>query len=388
MSSNTDEYTFIDEIKAMMLIHGDKEPRIDSACLIEDLIHSHLIKLVIKSISVGHFLHHEFWNFNIGSYFFSYIDALDLNRAIVFGPRHAAISIDNICFSIRKNRILSKRIFDYLNWKEIRKSAARQQTQNQNSLTEIDFINPLYNSEETSSDDFSEATSSPKETYIKSHNNIPSKITRIPWSLAGYLLSDLSFSDMIILPEDEKIDFRVRTRLEKADLLTQNMSKSEYLYWTECRQASYTYRRGRKFREWLTQRSATPNSNDANIISTLSDFNKESAFSSWIRNVRMNDDVVEVIGFIAYEMTYALVTKALELQNLCQNSVKSDSSCLIETALLDVKTNPQCCGPFSLNLPSEDMRVERFSPENQKNHQLSPSCLNKLRKNRSLFDLI
>ena len=62
--------------------------------------------------------------------------------------------------------------------------------------------------------------------------------------------------------------------------------------WTECRQASFTFKKGRKFREWIVAREVLTWSNP----------------KSFVQNVRMSEEVVEVLGFLAYEMVGALVT--------------------------------------------------------------------------------
>lgn len=47
---------------------------------------------------------------------------------------------------------------------------------------------------------------------------------------------------------DEEQDYLEKLRV--VDELTSKMSKDEYIYFSECRQASFTYKKSRKFREW------------------------------------------------------------------------------------------------------------------------------------------
>jgi hypothetical protein len=52
--------------------------------------------------------------------------------------------------------------------------------------------------------------------------------------------------------EDEKEYFlESRQRLMLADLLTRAMSHDEYIDYADCRQASFTYKKPSRFREWL-----------------------------------------------------------------------------------------------------------------------------------------
>lgn len=39
-------------------------------------------------------------------------------------------------------------------------------------------------------------------------------------------------------------------RLRVADEITRTMSKDAYMYYSDCRQASFTYKKAKRFREW------------------------------------------------------------------------------------------------------------------------------------------
>lgn len=66
------------------------------------------------------------------------------------------------------------------------------------------------------------------------------------------------------------------------------MTKNEYAQYSECRQASFTYRRARRFREFIN-------------------------FSAYL-DVRPNDDIVDILGFLAFEMVRSLCVTALDLR--------------------------------------------------------------------------
>lgn len=66
------------------------------------------------------------------------------------------------------------------------------------------------------------------------------------------------------------------------------MTREEYVHYSECRQASFTYRKGKRFREW------------ANV----------SAFVE----VKPNDDIVDSLGFLTYEMVSKLTAMALQIK--------------------------------------------------------------------------
>lgn len=66
------------------------------------------------------------------------------------------------------------------------------------------------------------------------------------------------------------------------------MTREEYVHYSECRQASFTYRKGKRFREW------------ANMNAFI--------------DVKPNDDILDIFGFLTYEMVSKLTTTALQIK--------------------------------------------------------------------------
>lgn len=75
------------------------------------------------------------------------------------------------------------------------------------------------------------------------------------------------------------------------------MSKDEYVHYSECRQASFTYRKAKKFRDWCH-------------LSTLID-NKTS------------DDLIDIMGFLTSEMVSTLTETAINLKKSSLANSKS-----------------------------------------------------------------
>ena len=73
------------------------------------------------------------------------------------------------------------------------------------------------------------------------------------------------------------------------DRITRTMSPQAYLEYAECRQASFTFKKLKKFREWLTPQHLT--------------------------DYRVGDDCMELLGFVAWELTQRLAMRALHLQS-------------------------------------------------------------------------
>ncbi|KRH95245.1 Histone acetyltransferase PCAF/SAGA, subunit SUPT3H/SPT3 [Pseudoloma neurophilia] len=77
-------------------------------------------------------------------------------------------------------------------------------------------------------------------------------------------------------------------RLAQIDKLTAEMSKEEYLYFAECRQSSFVYRKGKKFKEFLG-----------------------------FQNI--NDNIMDSLGYICFEMVYFLTDEIFKKRGVNQS---------------------------------------------------------------------
>ena len=66
------------------------------------------------------------------------------------------------------------------------------------------------------------------------------------------------------------------------------MTKEEYVFWSECRQASFTYRKSKRFREW--------------------------AGFGVVTESKPNDDIVDILGFLTFEIVQTLTEEALKVK--------------------------------------------------------------------------
>ena len=66
------------------------------------------------------------------------------------------------------------------------------------------------------------------------------------------------------------------------------MTQEEYIYYSECRQASFTYKKLKKFRDWVN-------------------------FSS-LYDTKPSTDVLDVLGFLAYEMVSVLTETGIKIK--------------------------------------------------------------------------
>lgn len=83
-------------------------------------------------------------------------------------------------------------------------------------------------------------------------------------------------------------------RLRRLNEHTSRMSEEEYIEYAKCREASFTYRKTKKFKAFV--------------------------------GMKMKDRVAEVLGFVCYEMVFELVNAALDVKR--ERCRRSESACL------------------------------------------------------------
>lgn len=212
------------------------------------------------------------------------------------------------------------RLKEFLSWKDLRKNARPGEDSGLNVGmtggvdTPEDELLGLAHTEGLGGTGESSQTQSTRPKPVRR------KQAKLPWDLIASLVVEATGGEIDIL-EDEPVNPDVSRdmirRLRSADSLTRDMSREEYMEYSECRQASFTYKKAKKFRDWL---------NPAQYI----DF-------------RLNDDVIEILGFLAWEMVRRLTEGALE--------VKSRWG----TEGVDITEDEGCCTLFSS--PSEKTAI-------------------------------
>jgi transcription initiation protein SPT3 len=88
--------------------------------------------------------------------------------------------------------------------------------------------------------------------------------------------------------EEEEMNLATLQRLKYADERTKDMSREDYMHWSECRQASFTFRKGRRFRDW--------------------------AGFGIITDAKPNDDIIDILGFLTFEIVQTLTEEALKVK--------------------------------------------------------------------------
>ena len=112
---------------------------------------------------------------------------------------------------------------------------------------------------------------------------------RLPWDVSSFYAVTLpDVEDDEGDEEEEELNTATLQRLQNADERTKHMTKDEYVLFAECRQASFTFRKGKRFREW--------------------------AGIGVVTDGKPNDDVVDILGFLTFEIVQTLTEEALKIK--------------------------------------------------------------------------
>lgn len=220
----------------MMFVIGDSEPAAETTGLVEEIVRAQVVEMLTQATA----------------------------QASKRGSK--SISVDDLIFLIRHDRAKVSRLRTYLSWKDVRKNA--KDTDGGADGTEL-------------LEDGAQADA--KLKYKKAR-------VGLPWDLNSM------FTEQVPEREDEEDDeeteanYATMQRLKNADERTRSMSKDEYVHWSECRQASFTYRKSKRFREW-------------------------TQMSTWTES-RPGDDIVDILGFLSFEMVASITEEALKVKAL------------------------------------------------------------------------
>ncbi|CDO77237.1 hypothetical protein BN946_scf184747.g50 [Trametes cinnabarina] len=242
------EYKYSQEISQMMFVFGEvQEPNPDTVNLVEDIVRSQLIELILQA------------------------RALATKR----GARY--LSAEDLIFLIRHDRAKVNRLRTYLSWKDVRKHA-KDSGGDGGGGVEVETL-------EDGADDKLAAKAQ--------------KITiKLPWEITT-IFSDVLPTD----DEEDEDDIEAHEasiqRLKEADDATREMTREEYQHYSDCRQASFTYRKAKRFREFL------------NLPPAL--------------DLKQGDDTVDIVGFLAFEMVRALTIAGLEIKKSLEDSYLRDT---------------------------------------------------------------
>lgn len=237
------------EVQQMMFVSGETtDPPVETTQLIEDIVRGQVIEILLQATKT----------------------------ASTRGTR--SITPEDVIFLIRHDKAKVIRLITYLSWKDVRKNA-----KDEGGGTES-----LMEQESGAAAPGATGPSSDQSKMITRYKKLKIKL---PWEVQ-FMFSEQHY-DASEEAQDENEEEKAATlvslkRLKVADERTKNMTKEEYVHWSECRQASFTFRKAKKFREW--------------------------AQIPQICDSRPNDDVIDILGFLTFEIVCNITEEAMEIK--------------------------------------------------------------------------
>lgn len=250
--SDASKYRYRVEIQQMMFVSGgSNDAPVETTSMIEEIVRGQVMEILIQSTKT----------------------------ASTRGTK--SIAPEDVIFLIRHDKAKVNRLRTYLSWKDVRKNAKDQESGGTESLIESTADGATTATASTqAANDSSKMLSRYKKLKI-----------RLPWELQ-FMFSEQHLEtaeESEQVDEDEKAATMASLkRLKMADDRTRNMTKEEYVHWSECRQASFTFRKAKRFREWAQ-------------IAQLCDS-------------RPNDDVIDILGFLTFEIVCSLTEEAMAIK--------------------------------------------------------------------------
>ena len=235
------------EISQMMIVIGNSEPTTETTALVEEIVRGQVIELLTQAAS----------------------------QASKRGTK--SISTEDLIFLIRHDRAKVNRLRTYLSWKDVRKNAKDTDGGAADGADLLD--DAAAGPGATGGGAAADATSRLKYRKAK---------VGLPWDLSSMFPEQVPEREDEEDEEENEANAATMERLKNADDRTRGMSKDEYVHWSECRQASFTYRKSKRFREW--------------------------SHMSSILESRPGDDIVDILGFLTFEIVAVITEEALKIK--------------------------------------------------------------------------
>ncbi|CAG8166142.1 unnamed protein product [Penicillium nalgiovense] len=234
-----------DNIKMMFVSGETAEPSPETTTLIEDITRQQVVEILTRST------------------------ALATRRGV------RSISTDDLIFLIRHDKAKVSRLRTFLSWKDVRKNV--KDSDDKGGGDAADFA---------AADDAAGVVAGPQDVAPKPKNK-RAKVG-LAWDVNSFFSVQVPEREDEEDEEEEEQNYATLQRLAAADERTRHMTKEEYVFWSECRQASFTYRKSKRFREW--------------------------AGFGVVTESKPNDDIVDILGFLTFEIVQTLTEEALKVK--------------------------------------------------------------------------
>ncbi|KAI0478507.1 TFIID-18kDa-domain-containing protein [Xylariaceae sp. FL0804] len=241
------QHKYRQEIQQMMYVSGETgEPSVETTSMIEEIVRQQVIEM--------------------------------LRNCTELAARRGArtITINDLIFQIRDDAPKVSRLRTFLSWKDVRKSAKDSDEKGGEADLGV------------GADEAGGPAGPPVEEAAKSKNSNKKAKVKLPWEPSSFYSQEVPEREDEEDEEEEEMNHITLQRLNKADERTKAMTKEEYVTWSEYRQASFTYRKGKRFREW--------------------------AGFGIVTDSKPSDDIVDILGFLTFEMVQTLTEEALKIK--------------------------------------------------------------------------
>lgn len=241
--ADSKQHKYRQEIQQMMYVSGETgEPSTETTAMIEEIVRQQVIEMLRNCTEL----------------------------AARRGAR--AITINDLIFQIRDDAPKVSRLRTFLSWKDVRKNARDSDEKGGDVDVGVDEAGPM-----PGGGPVEEAAKKNKKAKVK-----------LPWEPGSFYSQEVPERDDEEDEEEEELNFITLERLRKADERTKAMTREEYVTWSEYRQASFTYRKGKRFREW--------------------------AGFGIVTDGKPSDDIVDILGFLTFEMVQTLTEEGLKIK--------------------------------------------------------------------------
>ncbi|KAG9242549.1 transcription initiation factor IID, 18kD subunit-domain-containing protein [Calycina marina] len=183
-----------------------------------------------------------------------------------------SIATDDLIFLIRHDVAKVSRLRTFLSWKDVRKNV--KDSDDKGAEPDIG-----------GGDEPGGPTAGPVVAEAK--KNKKTKIG-LPWEVHSFYSQEVPEREDEEDEDEEEMNYATLQRLKKADERTKVMTKEEYVTWSEYRQASFTFRKTKRFKEW--------------------------AGFGVVTDSKPNDDIVDILGFLTFEIVQTLTEEALKIK--------------------------------------------------------------------------
>lgn len=286
-------------IAQMMFVSGETaEPSTETTGIIEEIVRAQVIEMVsphdhpcIQFPDLGNRS-----RFCIEIHVLILLEQLIQATALANRRGVRSISTADLIFLIRHDKAKVSRLRTFLSWKDVRKNVKDSDDKGGGDAGEVDFDEVLNHQapypipHQSYTNPTAQGANLPGAGPVdsKKSSNKKAKLL-LPWEVHSFYSEQVpERDDEEDNEEEEEQNEATLARLASADERTKNMTRDEYVFWSDCRQASFTFRKGKRFREW--------------------------AGFGVVTDSKPNDDIVDILGFLTFEIVQTLTEEALKVK--------------------------------------------------------------------------